>query len=93
MSPTNEPPSLEERRSTQRGSSESPIRIIFEEPGFEGRADNLSEAGVFFSSRARLRVNVTIERDGKSVRRSGTLVRVQRLSAETTGYAIEFERD
>ncbi len=92
MSPTDEPASLEERRSVARDSSSSPIRIHFEDTGFEGRSDNLSEAGVFFFSSARLRVSVTIERGGKSERRHGTLVRVQRMSADTTGYAVEFDR-
>ena len=61
---------------------------------FEGVSDNLSEAGVFFTSGERLRVTVEIdEPDGGRRVLSGHLVRVQRMSADSTGYAIEFERD
>ena len=57
---------------------------------FEGVADNLSETGVFFTSGQRLRVTVELEEpDGVQVR-TGSLVRVQRMSPESIGYAIEF---
>ena len=58
---------------------------------FEGRADSVSSAGVFFFSPDRLRVEVEYEEQGTTVVRLGTLVRVQRMSTETTGYAIEFD--
>ena len=84
---------LAERRLRERRPSSAPLRITLEEPAFEGVSDNLSEAGVFFTSPGRLRVRVELEVDGVRREFRGALVRVQRMSAESTGYAIEFERE
>ena len=37
-------------------------------------------------------MRVEYEEDGRRLARPGWLVRVQRMSEETTGYAIEFDR-
>ena len=92
MSPHEKTASLQERRATLRSSTSCPMRITLVQPRFEGRAENLSNAGVFFFSPDRLQVSVEIEQDGEVQVHSGVLVRVQRMSEETTGYAIEFDR-
>jgi hypothetical protein len=86
------PPGVGERRSSARAGPSLPLAITIENPRLLGRADNLSDAGVFFFSGERLRVRVECEQDGRHVSRPGWLVRVQRMSEETTGYAIEFDR-
>ena len=86
------PPGVGERRASARASPSLPLSITVENPSLLGRADNLSEAGVFFFSGERLRVRVEYEEDGRRLARPGWLVRVQRMSEETTGYAIEFDR-
>ena len=86
------PPGVGERRSSARAGPSLPLSITVENPSLLGRADNLSEAGVFFFSGDRLRVRVEYEEDGRRLARPGWLVRVQRMSEETTGYAIEFDR-
>jgi len=86
--------SLDERRAGERRPSSAPLRVRLETGAFVGVSDNLSEAGVFFTSGERLRVTVEIDEPGGGRRiLSGHLVRVQRMSADSTGYAIEFERD
>lgn len=86
------PPGVGERRSSARAGPSLPLTIAIENPSLLGRADNLSEAGVFFFSGERLRVRVEYEEQGRRLTRPGWLVRVQRMSEETTGYAIEFDR-
>lgn len=92
MTPHEKATELQERRASSRTSASLPMRITLSPPSFEGRAENLSNAGVFFFSSDRLRVSVEIETDGELQVRSGVLVRVQRMSEDTTGYAIEFDR-
>jgi hypothetical protein len=81
----------ERRRSTRRDTD---IRLHVEigSETIRGRAENISQAGVFFFSGDSLRVTVHIEQDGETKTYPGQLVRVERLSPETTGFAIEFDR-
>lgn len=94
MDPAEQPAtSLDDRRLRERRPSSAPLRVRLETDAIEGVSDNLSEAGVFFTSGERLRVTVEIDDPGGGRRvLSGHLVRVQRMSADSTGYAIEFER-
>jgi hypothetical protein len=86
-------PALGNRRLGERMPSAAPLKITFVQPSFAGVCDNLSEGGVFFASADRLQVVVELEIDGVRREFRGALVRVQRMSAESTGYAIEFERE
>jgi hypothetical protein len=93
MDPTREPSaSVGERRVDERRLAQGALRITLETPRFEGQSGNLSDAGVFFTSAERLRVSVELVEDGVVRVRSGHLVRVQRMSEDSTGYAIEFDR-
>ena len=83
---------LGERRRSTRTESEVGLRVILETSEFAGRAENTSQAGVFFFSNAPLRVRVEIMQDGKPQTFTGQLVRVERLSKDSTGFAIEFDR-
>ncbi len=83
---------VDDRRSDSRRSSQANLHVTLESTPFGGQAENLSQAGVFFFSGDRLRVKVEIQ-DGESRSvRSGHLVRVERMSSDMTGYAIEFDR-
>jgi PilZ domain-containing protein len=86
-------PAVSDRRGGDRVPIAAPLTITFVQPSFSGLSDNLSEGGVFFTSSERLRVVVELEIDGVKREFRGALVRVQRMSAESTGYAIEFERE
>ena len=81
-----------ERRRTVRRDTDIQLRIAVDTENIRGRAENISQAGVFFFSGDTLRVTVHIEQDGATKAYPGQLVRVERLSPETTGFAIEFDR-
>jgi hypothetical protein len=83
---------LGERRRNTRRDSDLQLSVAPRTGEIHGRAENISSAGVFFFCDEPLRVTVKIEQDGHSQTYSGRLVRVERLSPETTGYAIEFDR-
>ena len=94
MDPSREPEAtVGDRRAGERRSAAAPLRITLERPVFDGVCDNLSETGVFFTSTERLRVTVELEEGGRRRVLHGHLVRVQRMSADSTGYAIELDRD
>jgi hypothetical protein len=94
MSPSETPPTQQgERRAIVRSGVSAALRITLENPTFAGRADSIGNAGVFFFSPDRLRVRVEYQENGEPRARTGYLVRVQRMSAETNGYAIEFDRE
>ena len=82
-----------ERRRANRRDTDIHLEVVIESTTVEGRAENISTAGVFFFSDNPLPVTVRIRQDGHSQSYAGRLVRVERLSPETTGYVIEFDRD
>ena len=81
-----------ERRRALRRDADLVLRVQVDPVELGGRAENLAQAGVFFFSQGALRVTVEIEQDGERRQYPGQLVRVERMSEETTGYAIEFDR-
>jgi hypothetical protein len=81
-----------ERRRALRRDADLVLRVQVDAVELGGRAENLSQAGVFFFSQGALRVTVEIDQDGERRQYPGQLVRVERMSEETTGYAIEFDR-
>ncbi len=83
---------VDDRRTDSRRNSQAQLTITMESPSFGGQAENLSQAGVFFFSPDRLRVRVEIQDGQTRSTRDGYLVRVERMSTDLTGYAIEFER-
>ena len=83
----------EDRRRNNRRSSEVDLRIEVAAREISGRAENISQAGVFFFSGDSLRVNVHMEQEGETRSYPGRIVRVERLSDESTGFAIEFDRE
>jgi hypothetical protein len=85
------PAGLGERRSDDRREVEAELAISVPAAELRGRAENLSQAGVFFFSGQSLRVRVEIETaDGREIR-AGRLVRVERMSRDSTGFAVEFD--
>ena len=69
------------------------MELTVETDSLSGRTQNLSGAGVFLFSDSPLRVSVSIDQDGETLTRQGRLVRVERMNADSTGYAIEFDPD
>ena len=80
-----------DRRASEREAYSAPMRLTIESPAMEGVTENISRVGVVFFSQSCLRVSVEIEEDGQRRVRRGRLVRVQRMSMENTGFAVEFD--
>lgn len=81
-----------DRRSNERRPYEARVTVQVDTREFAGTSRNLSQAGIFFFSGDRLRVSVQIH-DEQGLRTcQGNLVRVERMDAQTTGFAIEFDR-
>jgi hypothetical protein len=81
-----------ERRRSDRRDADVQLEVEVETRKIVGRAENISTAGLFFFADEPLQVSVRILQDGRSQSYAGKLVRVERLSPETTGFAIEFDR-
>ena len=80
-----------ERRNNLRRPERGSVRLVVETPSIEGRAENVSPTGILFHSDGELKVSVEVEEDGVAIRRTGRLVRVQRMRGERFGWAIEFD--
>ena len=79
---------LDERRRAERVDHRAPLKLSLETSELQGTTENISGVGVLFFTEGSLRVSVELE--GGKVR-SGRLVRVQRMSLENTGFAVEFD--
>ena len=81
----------EDARRDERRAVEAPVRMRIEAAELEGLSDNISAVGLMFFTEQPLRVVVEVEVDGQPRSFRGRLVRAQKMSAEATGYAIEFD--
>jgi hypothetical protein len=79
-------------RCSPRRSLEVPIRLRVENAVIQGTTDNLSGIGLMFFAAEPLRVTVEfVDCDGIARVQSGKLVRTQKMTERTTGFAIEFD--
>lgn len=78
------------RRSPRR-AIEAPIRMRIASETLAGIADNISEVGLMFFAEEPLRVVIEVEEDGEVREYTGSLVRAQKMSERSTGFAIEFD--
>jgi hypothetical protein len=80
-----------ERRRARRQTTRGRIVLNVETHRLEGRADNVSQSGILFFSDGDLRVTVEIEDAEGTRRRTGRVVRGQRMRGERFGWAVEFD--
>ncbi|MEM7308527.1 MAG: PilZ domain-containing protein [Planctomycetota bacterium] len=80
-----------DQRRVNRLSLEKPIRMRIDSKELQGMSDNISGAGLMFFAEEPLRVAIEVEEEGGTVTYQGRLVRAQKMSESTTGYAIEFD--
>jgi hypothetical protein len=88
------PPALftADLRRSPRRSLEVPITLRVENARVEGTTDNLSGVGLMFFAEEPLRVTVEyVDCDGTPRVQRGNLVRTQKMTERTTGFAIEFD--
>ncbi len=78
------------RRAPRRPVA-APIRMRVESETLEGVSENISGVGLMFFADAPLRVTIEVEEEGATRSYSGRLVRAQKMSESSTGYAIEFD--
>lgn len=85
--------SVDDRRRSERVPLRAPVEMIVETGQLVGTTDNLSTIGVLFFSQEPLRVSIRVDVDGEEQTFAGRLVRVQRMSDQSTGFAVEFESE
>jgi hypothetical protein len=90
--PNQSPQPSGERRKAARRTDDILLEVAFETRSIAGRAEQISADGVFFFAHEPLRVSIKLVQDGHEQSYPGRLVRVERLSEHTTGFAVEFER-
>lgn len=80
-----------ERRRARRLTERGRVKLFVDTRELEGRADNVSQTGILFFSEGELRVTIEVEEEGTTRRRSGRLVRAQRMRGDRFGWAVEFD--
>lgn len=88
---TSSPTPPDERRAAPRQDKQLPVRLQLDATALSGTSENISGVGILFFTDDSLRVTVEIEEDGRTRTRSGRLVRVQRMTLDSTGFAVEFD--
>lgn len=91
MNPEDPATETAEQRRAPRRPIEAPIRMRIENEILEGVSDNISGVGLMFFAEEPVRVVIEVEENGALRRYKGRLVRAQRMTEDTTGYAIEFD--
>jgi hypothetical protein len=81
----------DERRAEPRHPKNLPVRLSVDSAELSGISENISGVGVLFFTDSSLKVTVEIHEDGAKRKRTGRLVRVQRMSLDSTGFAVEFD--
>ena len=80
-----------DQRASARRNVAVPCRLVILTPEIEGTTRDASSSGLLFTTNGELRVEVELEEDGRTVRRTGRLSRVQRLNAEESAIAVELD--
>lgn len=80
-----------ERRAHERKDVSQDLSLTIETDALTGITENVSGIGVLFFTEGDLRVSVEMDENGERKTRTGRLVRVQRMSLDNTGFAVEFD--
>jgi hypothetical protein len=92
MNPREEPVTqTNDRRRHRRRSTNAKVRLTVEPGEILGEVENLSRSGLLFFSEGNLRVRVEIEENGTVTKRTGRVVRAQRMRGDSYGWAVEFD--
>jgi hypothetical protein len=82
---------ISDKRRHRRRTSAGKVRLTIEAVEVVGEAENVSRSGILFFSEGTLRVRVEVEENGGMTKKSGRLIRVQRMRGESIGWAVEFD--
>jgi hypothetical protein len=80
-----------DKRRHRRRNSAGRVRMSIDAMQITGEAENVSRSGILFFSQGNLRVKIEVEENGNVTKRSGRLVRAQRMRGDSFGWAIEFD--
>ncbi len=80
-----------DRRRHRRRSSGASVRLFSEPSEIAGPVENVSRSGLLFFSEGNLRVRVELEENGVVTKRTGRIVRAQRMRGDSFGWAVEFD--
>lgn len=82
---------IADQRRDGRLPVETKIHMCFDTRAIEGMTDNISGVGLLFFTSQPVVVAIQLEEGGVLRRRTGRLVRAQRMNADSTGIAVEFD--
>ena len=79
------------RRRTGRSEMKGTVHLMVEAQDLTGEADNLSRSGILFFTEGDLRVELEIESGGEMIKKTGRVVRCERIHDARRGWAVEFD--
>ena len=93
MNQDNLPPStgISDRRRHRRRPSKVRVRLAIDSTEIRGEVENVSRSGLLFFSEGSIGVTLDIEENGQVTKRTGRVVRAQRIRGNSFGWAIEFD--
>ena len=83
--------STADQRRTDRRALEAEVTLRLETSVLAGQSDNISRAGILLYSDQPLRVSIEVNEPAGKRTYKGRLIRLQRISDESTGLAVEFD--
>jgi hypothetical protein len=79
------------RRRAARRQIKGVVRLQINEQHLTGEADNLSKSGVLFFTEGDLEVELEIDCGGELTKKTGRVVRCERIHDSRRGWAVEFD--
>ena len=79
------------RRREPRKQVKGSVHLKVDAQDLTGEADNLSRSGILFFTEGDLQVELEIESGGEMMKRTGRLVRCERIHDSRRGWAVEFD--
>ncbi len=83
---------VDERRKATRQTLPGTVKIHLDAQDLDGEGDNVSRSGILFYTHGDVAVEIEFEHDGQVQRRTGHLVRCERIRGDRRGWAVEFDR-
>ena len=80
-----------DRRRGRRDPLLGKVRLLLSSQALDGDADNVSHSGILFFTDGEMRVEVEYQEGGVVRRKSGHLVRCERIHGNRRGWAVEFD--
>ena len=79
------------RRGATRNQLKGAVHLKVDTQELTGEADNLSRSGILFFTEGDLHVELEVESNGEVIKKTGRLVRCERIHDARRGWAVEFD--